>query len=165
MSYDFTPLFRSAIGFDRLARVAGNAANAQAMPSYPPYNIEKTAETDYALTMALAGFGPEDVEVLQEDNTLVIRGRVPEGNREREWLHRGIATRAFERRFALADHTEIDQAELRNGLLTIVVRQVVPEAARPRRIPIVTGPAGAVMTPAAMGAESSRCQVGAPHAA
>jgi len=165
MSYDFTPLFRSAIGFDRLARVAGNAANAQAMPSYPPYNIEKTAETDYALTMALAGFGPEDVEVLQEDNTLVIRGRVPESNREREWLHRGIATRAFERRFVLADHTEIDQAELRNGLLTIVVRQVVPEAARPRRIPIVTGPAGGVMSPAAMGAESSRCQAGAPHAA
>lgn len=139
MTYDFTPLFRSAIGFDRLARMAGNAANAQAMPSYPPYNIEKTAETDYALTMALAGFGPDDVEVLQEDNTLVIRGSVPENTRDREWLHRGIATRAFERRFVLADHTEIDQAELQNGLLTIVVRQVVPEAVRPRRIPIVTG--------------------------
>lgn len=140
MTYDFTPLFRTAIGFDRLARIAGNAANAQATPSYPPYNIEKTGEFDYALTMALAGFGPEDVEILQEENTLVVRGGVPESGRQREWLHRGIATRAFERRFVLADHTEIDSAELRNGLLTIVLRQVVPEAARPRRIPITTGP-------------------------
>ncbi|EHH68443.1 Hsp20 family protein [Gluconobacter morbifer] len=139
MTYDFTPLFRSAIGFDRLARMAGNAANAQAVPSYPPYNIEKTGDADYALTMALAGFAPENVEVLQEDNTLVIRGNVPDGNRNRDWLHRGIATRAFERRFVLADHTEIDHAELQNGLLTIAVRQVVPESATSRRIPIQTG--------------------------
>lgn len=136
MTYDFTPLFRSAIGFDRLATMAGNVANAQALPSYPPYNIEKTGETNYVLTMALAGFHPEDVDVIQEENTLVVRGRVPENSRDREWLHRGIATRAFERRFVLADHTEIEQAELVNGLLAIAVRQVIPEAARPRRIPV-----------------------------
>ncbi len=139
MTYDFTPLFRSAIGFDRLAAMAGNIANAQALPSYPPYNIEKTAETDYVLTMALAGFRPEDVDVVQEDNTLVVRGSVPENSRDRDWLHRGIATRAFERRFVLADHTEIDRADLMNGLLSIAVRQVVPVAARPRRIPVYTG--------------------------
>ncbi|GBR71076.1 Hsp20 family protein [Gluconobacter kanchanaburiensis] len=136
MTYDFTPLFRSAIGFDRLATMAGNVANAQALPSYPPYNIEKTGETNYVLTMALAGFHPEDVDVIQEENTLVVKGRVPENSRDREWLHRGIATRAFERRFVLADHTEIERAELVNGLLAIAVRQVIPEAARPRRIPV-----------------------------
>ncbi|MFT8402412.1 MAG: Hsp20 family protein [Gluconobacter potus] len=138
MTYDFTPLFRSAIGFDRLATMAGNVANAQALPSYPPYNIEKTGETNYVLTMALAGFRPEDVDVVQEDNTLVVRGSVPENTRDREWLHRGIATRAFERRFVLADHTEIDRADLVNGLLSIAIRQLVPEAARPRRIPVRT---------------------------
>ncbi|QDH17888.1 Hsp20 family protein [Swingsia samuiensis] len=138
MGYDFTPLFRSAIGFDRLAHVAGKAANAQAIPSYPPYNIEKTAETEYALTMALAGFSPDEVEVLQENNTLVIRGNITEAARAREWLYRGIATRAFERRFVLADHIEIEKAELLNGLLTIIVKQVLPEAIKPRRIPIIT---------------------------
>nr|WP_249199629.1 Hsp20 family protein [Gluconobacter sp. Dm-62] len=142
-------MFRSAIGFDRLATIAGNVANAQAIPSYPPYNIEKTGETDYVLTMALAGFKPEDVDVVQENNTLVVRGSVPENTRDRDWLHRGIATRAFERRFMLADHTEIDQADLVNGLLSIVVRQVVPEASRPRHIPVRNGtghaaPSGAV---------------------
>ncbi|MBF0861313.1 Hsp20 family protein [Gluconobacter kanchanaburiensis] len=116
--------------------MAGNVANAQALPSYPPYNIEKTGETNYVLTMALAGFHPEDVDVIQEENTLVVKGRVPENSRDREWLHRGIATRAFERRFVLADHTEIERAELVNGLLAIAVRQVIPEAARPRRIPV-----------------------------
>ncbi|WP_346344260.1 Hsp20 family protein [Gluconobacter sphaericus] len=138
MTYDFTPLFRSAIGFDRLATMAGNVANAQALPSYPPYNIEKTGETNYVLTMALAGFRPEDVDVVQEDNTLVVRGSVSDNSRDREWLHRGIATRAFERRFVLADHTEIDRADLVNGLLSIAIRQLVPEAARPRRIPVRT---------------------------
>ncbi|MBF0864599.1 Hsp20 family protein [Gluconobacter sp. R71646] len=118
--------------------MAGNVANAQALPSYPPYNIEKTGETNYVLTMALAGFRPEDVDVVQEDNTLVVRGSVPENTRDREWLHRGIATRAFERRFVLADHTEIDRADLVNGLLSIAIRQLVPEAARPRRIPVRT---------------------------
>lgn len=141
MNYDFSPLFRSAIGFDRLARLAGAAtANAQAASNYPPYNIEKTGDVDYVLTMALAGFEPENVDIVQENDTLVVRGRVAEDDRPRELLYRGIATRAFERRFALADHTEITRASLRNGLLSILVRQVVPEAARPRHIPISTGP-------------------------
>ncbi|MQR99340.1 Hsp20 family protein [Gluconobacter sp. AC10] len=118
--------------------MAGNVANAQALPSYPPYNIEKTGDTNYVLTMALAGFRPEDVDIVQENNTLVVRGSVSENSRDREWLHRGIATRAFERRFVLADHTEIDRADLINGLLSIAIRQLVPEAARPRRIPVRT---------------------------
>ncbi|MDF7674684.1 Hsp20 family protein [Acetobacteraceae bacterium ESL0709] len=136
MDYDFAPLFRSAIGFDRMVRLAGNAANAQSPSSYPPYNIEKTSETDYALTMALAGFRIDDVEITLEDNNLVIRGNTPETDRQRNWLYRGIATRAFERRFTLADHTEVEEARLENGLLVITIKRLIPEATQPRRIPI-----------------------------
>ncbi|QHI95534.1 Hsp20 family protein [Aristophania vespae] len=137
MDYDFAPLFRSAIGFDRMIRLAGNAANAQSPSSYPPYNIEKTNETDYALTMAIAGFSSDDLDITLEDNNLVIRGNIPENNKQHNWLYRGIATRAFERRFTLADHTEVEEACLENGLLTIKLRRLLPEATKPRRIPIL----------------------------
>ncbi|NVN01983.1 MULTISPECIES: Hsp20 family protein [Asaia] len=148
MSYDFAPLFRSAIGFDRLARLVDDAvSNAPANASYPPYNIEKAADDVYSVTMALAGFGPDDVEVYLADNQLIIKGSVPRHGRTGEILHRGIATRAFERRFALADHIEIAGAELLNGLLTITVRQVTPEALKPRRIPITLGTATLGATP------------------
>jgi len=147
MSYDFAPLFRSAIGFDRLARLVDDAvSNAPAHASYPPYNIEKASDDVYRVTMALAGFGPDDVEIYLADNQLIIKGSVPRHDRAGELLHRGIATRAFERRFALADHIEIAGAELINGLLTITVRQVTPEALKPRRIPISLGPAPATGT-------------------
>ena len=140
MSYDFAPLFRSAIGFDRLARLVDDAvSNAPAHASYPPYNIEKSAEDVYQVIMALAGFGPEDVEVYLAENQLIIKGHVPRKTTAGELLHRGIATRAFERRFALADHIEVNGAELVNGLLTVSVRQVTPEALKPRRIPISQG--------------------------
>ncbi|WP_336763346.1 Hsp20 family protein [Asaia sp. VD9] len=148
MSYDFAPLFRSAIGFDRLARLVDDAvSNAPAHASYPPYNIEKASDDVYRVTMALAGFGPDDVEIYLADNQLIIKGSVPRHDRAGELLHRGIATRAFERRFALADHIEIAGAELINGLLTITVRQVTPEALKPRRIPISLGPAPATSAP------------------
>ncbi|AQS86942.1 heat shock protein Hsp20 [Neoasaia chiangmaiensis NBRC 101099] len=139
MTYDFAPLFRTAIGFDRLARLVDTAANAPTVNGYPPYNIEKIGDSDYVLTMALAGFSPENVDVSLVDNTLIVKGAVPEATRRGEILHRGIASRAFERRFVLADHIEIRGAELSNGLLTIAIERVTPEALKPRRIPVTTG--------------------------
>ncbi|MBO1324043.1 Hsp20 family protein [Acetobacter sp. TBRC 12305] len=138
MTYDFAPLFRTAIGFDRLAQVMDTAARNTATPSYPPYDIAKTGNDSYALTMAVAGFGPEDIELVVQDNTLVVQGRVNTPQNEGEILHRGIARRAFERRFALADHVEVTGADMNNGLLRITVRQIMPEALKPRHISINT---------------------------
>ena len=142
MTYDFAPLFRSTIGFDRLARLVDTAAQAANTTTYPPYNIEKTGEDSYVLTMAVAGFGPDDIELTAQDNTLLVRGRVgaePKG----ELLHRGIAGRAFERRFALADHIAVESAELVHGLLHVALKRIVPEALKPRRIAIGNAAPGA----------------------
>jgi molecular chaperone IbpA len=138
-SFDFAPLFRTAIGFDRLARLMDSAAAAAEAPSYPPYNIEKTGEDSYRLTMAVAGFWPEDLEILVKENTLTVSGRVQEP-KHGEVLYRGIAGRAFERRFVLADHMVVEGADLQNGLLHVNLKRVVPEALKPRRIAINTGP-------------------------
>ncbi len=131
---DFAPLFRTAIGFDRLARQMDAAASVDA--SYPPYNIERTGEDSYRLTMAVAGFGPDDIELIAKDNTLVIAGRVANEAPKAELLYRGIAGRAFERRFVLADHIVVEGADLQNGLLHVGLKRVVPEALKPRRIAI-----------------------------
>ncbi|WP_019090522.1 Hsp20 family protein [Komagataeibacter europaeus] len=139
MAYDFAPLFRSAIGFDRLAQLVDTAAQNPVGSSYPPYNIEKLSDAQYTLTMAVAGFGPDDIELTVQDNTLIVSGRVSDGTQDREMLYRGIATRAFERRFVLADHVVVEKADLTNGLLRIAVRHIVPEALKPRRIPISSG--------------------------
>ncbi|UYH51802.1 Hsp20 family protein [Candidatus Kirkpatrickella diaphorinae] len=137
MTYDFSPLMRTAIGFDRFARLMDNAANMAAPNnSYPPYNIDKQDADTYRLTMAVAGFGPADIDITLADNNLVIKGTPPARFTEGEVLHRGIAARAFERRFVLADHIEIGDAELVNGLLTVTIKRVVPEALAPRRIEI-----------------------------
>ncbi len=136
MTYDFAPLFRTAIGFDRLARLVDTAAEAAATPAYPPYNIEKTGDDAYRLTMAVAGFGPDDIELVVKDNTLFVSGRVTGEGEKAEVLYRGIAGRAFERRFVLADHIVVDGADLRNGLLFVGLKRVVPEALKPRRIAI-----------------------------
>jgi molecular chaperone IbpA len=133
-AFDFAPLFRTAIGFDRFARLVDAAATADA--SYPPYNIEKTGEDTYRLTMAVAGFGPDDIEIVAKDNTLVVTGRTAQGERKAELLYRGIAGRPFERRFVLADHMVVDSADLQNGLLHVGLKHVVPEALKPRRVPI-----------------------------
>ncbi len=133
---DFAPLFRTAIGFDRLARLMDSAAATADGPTYPPYNIEKTGEDTYRLTMAVAGFRPEDLEVVVKENTLVVSGRVNQNAPKSETLYRGIAGRAFERRFVLADHIVVEGAELQNGLLHVTVKRVVPEALKPRRIAI-----------------------------
>ena len=133
---DFSPLFRTAIGFDRLARLVDTARTAEAAPSYPPYNIERTADDAYTLTMAVAGFGQDDIEITAQDNVLLISGRAPQPQEETRFLHRGIAGRAFERRFVLADHIRVEGADLANGLLHVALRREVPEALKPRRIAI-----------------------------
>ncbi len=139
-TYDFAPLFRTAIGFDRLARLADSAAASAEATSYPPYNIEKTGDDTYRLTMAVAGFREEDLELTVKENTLLISGRVGQENGKAELLYRGIAGRAFERRFVLADHIVVEGAELKNGLLHVGLKRVVPEALKPRRIAIGNAP-------------------------
>ena len=136
MTLDFAPLFRTAIGFDRLARLMDTATAAAEAPSYPPYNIEKTGEDSYRLTMAIAGFRPEELDLVVKDNTLVISGKVAAEGQKGDMLYRGIAGRAFERRFVLADHIVVEGADLQNGLLHVGLKRVVPEALKPRRIAI-----------------------------
>lgn len=133
--FDFAPLFRTAIGFDRLAQLMDSVSSEG--PAYPPYNIEKTGEDSYRLTMAVAGFAPSDLEVTTQDNTLLITGRAMNGGQS-EILYRGIAGRAFERRFVLADHMVVEGAELANGLLHVGLKRIVPEQLKPRRIAIGT---------------------------
>ncbi len=133
---DFAPLFRTAIGFDRLARLVDNAAAASEAQTYPPYNIEKTGDETYRLTMAVAGFRPQEIDLTVQDNTLFITGRVQDEGQRAEILYRGIAARAFERRFVLADHIVVEGADLQHGLLHVGLRRVVPESLKPRKIAI-----------------------------
>ena len=133
---DFAPLFRTAIGFDRLARLVDTAASGQEAQSYPPYNIEKVGDDSYRLTMAVAGFRPEDLDITVKDNTLFVAGRVANEGQRAEILYRGIAGRAFERRFVLADHIVVEGADVLNGLLHVGLKRVVPEALKPRKIAI-----------------------------
>ena len=139
-AFDFAPLFRTAIGFDRLARMVDSTLASDV--SYPPYNIEKTGEDSYRLTMAVAGFGPDDIEITAKDNTLLVSGRAGNEATKSEVLYRGIAGRAFERRFVLADHIVVEGADLQNGLLHVGLKRVVPEALKPRRI-VIAGQSGA----------------------
>jgi molecular chaperone IbpA len=141
---DFAPLFRTAIGFDRLARLVDTAAAGQDAQTYPPYNIEKTGEDTYRLTMAVAGFRPEDLDLIVKDNTLFVSGRVSADAKKTEILYRGIAGRAFERRFVLADHIVVDGADVQNGLLHVGLKRVVPEALKPRKIVIGGAASGAI---------------------
>jgi len=136
---DFAPLFRTAIGFDRLARLVDNAASASEAQTYPPYNIEKTGEDTYRLTMAVAGFKPEELDMTVQDNTLIVTGRVKEEGSRAEVLYRGIAARAFERRFVLADHIVVEGADLQHGLLHVGLKRIVPEALKPRKVTIGGG--------------------------
>jgi len=137
---DFSPLLRTAIGFDRFARLLDGARVQSEAPAYPPYNIEATGEDSYVLTMAVAGFGPDDIEMVVREDTLHITGKAPQPEGEvRRYVHRGIAGRAFERRFALADHLVVQGARIENGLLHVALKREVPEALKPRRIAIQTG--------------------------
>ena len=136
---NLSPLFRTAIGFDRLAQLIDSATSAPDV-SYPPYNIARISDDTYRLTMAVAGFGPDDIEIVVKDNGLQVSGRVASDQPHAELLYRGIAGRAFERRFVLADHMVVDGADLSNGLLHINLKRVVPEALKPRRITVNATP-------------------------
>ncbi|MEQ8966710.1 MAG: Hsp20 family protein [Azospirillaceae bacterium] len=136
-TYDLSPLFRSTVGFDRMSRVLDAALNAdENAVGYPPYNIEKTGEDTYRIVMAVAGFGEDDLEIVSNENTVVIKGRARQDEDGVTYLHRGIAGRAFERRFQLADYVNVQGAELKNGLLFIELKREVPEALKPRTIAI-----------------------------
>ena len=136
-SFDFAPLYRATVGFDRVADLMDRVLSADvAQPTYPPYNIEKTAEDAYRISIAVAGFTPEELSVEVKDGHLHVAARKAESDGERTWLHRGIATRAFERRFALADHVKVTGASHEHGMLHIDLAREIPEAARPRRIEI-----------------------------
>ncbi len=134
---DFAPLYRATVGFDRIADLMDRVlSNDVAQPTYPPYNIEKTAENAYRISIAVAGFAPEELSVEVRDANLHVSARKSTDEAERSYLHRGIATRAFERRFALADHVRVAGAVHENGMLHIDLVREVPEAMKPRRIEI-----------------------------
>ena len=138
MRFDFTPLSRSTVGFDRLFDTLGQFAQVDAGQSYPPYNIERTSENRYRVTVAVAGFGEKDLNVEVKDNVLTIAGKHEDTQKGdgKNVLYQGIAGRAFERRFQLADHVEVRGAKLENGLLHVELEQIVPEEKKPRRIQI-----------------------------
>lgn len=136
-SYDLTPLMRSTVGFDRMASLLDSFARADDHgSSYPPYNIEKLGENDYRITMAVAGFDEDELNIVTQGTTLVVSGRAREEDDSVKYLYRGIARRAFERRFELAEHIEVKGARLDNGMLHIELRREVPESLKPRTIAI-----------------------------
>ena len=137
-TYDFSPLYRSAIGFDRLAEMFDSAQRADAQSSYPPYNIVLTGEDKYQITMAVAGFGQDEIDIETVNDTLKIVGRKRAETEQASanFLHRGIAARDFEQRFQLANHIKVVGAHLENGLLNIDLVREVPEALKPRKIEI-----------------------------
>ena len=138
-SYDFTPLYRSTIGFDRLFDLLDQAGRGDASPNWPPYNVERLSEDDYRITMALASFSPDEIELVQKENTLFVAGhKGAEQQQGTELLHRGIATRPFRQTFSLAEHVRVVEARFEHGLLTIELKREVPEALKPRRIEIAT---------------------------
>jgi molecular chaperone IbpA len=137
MRYDLSPLYRSTVGFDSLASMLDQIASSDEEPdNYPPYNIERLTENEYRITTAVAGFGKEDVKIEVKENTLSIRGEKREADKERTFLHRGIASRAFERRFQLADHVEVRGADVKDGLLSVDLEREVPERLKSRTIEI-----------------------------
>ena len=140
--FDLAPLYRSTVGFDRLFSLLDSVAGDAASPGYPPYNIERTDENAYRITVAVAGFGEADLNIEVKENSLTVRGEKAAEDKKSEVLHQGIAARAFERRFQLADHVQVTGASLENGLLHVDLVREVPEAKKPRSIPIgKSGPA------------------------
>ncbi|MBF0471286.1 MAG: Hsp20 family protein [Gammaproteobacteria bacterium] len=154
-TFDFTPLFRSAVGFDHLASMLENAQR-QDNSGYPPYNIELTGEDHYRITLAVAGFTEDDLEIESHESTLTISSRKApvEEEKKQRYLHRGIATRSFERKFQLADYVRVSGARLEHGLLHIDLVREVPEAAKPRKIAI--GSAGSSAQKSVIEGEKSK---------
>jgi molecular chaperone IbpA len=135
---DFTPLYRSVVGFDRLADLLSSAAT-EAESNYPPYNIERTDENAFRIEIGVAGFRTEDLEIELKENLLTVRGRKVANDQARRYIHRGLAERNFERRFQLADYVIVTGAELADGLLSIELKRELPETLRARQIQITTG--------------------------
>jgi len=131
-TYDFAPLFRSTVGFDRLFDMLDNSAR----PDWPPYNIERKGQNEYRISMAIAGFGPSEIELTQHGNTLVVSGQKKAEQDHQEMLHQGLAFRNFKQTFNLADHLKVTGANLEHGLLSIELTREVPEQLKPRRIEI-----------------------------
>lgn len=139
-SFDFAPLYRSSVGFDQIANMMDRVQSADgSKASYPPYNIEKTAEDTYRISIAVAGFSDEDMGIEVKENALIVTARKADEVDEKTYLHRGIATRAFERRFHLADHVRVTGASHADGMLHIDLEREIPEALKPRRIEIANG--------------------------
>ena len=132
--FDFTPYRRSTVGFDRLFDLLENQARGQGGDNYPPFNIERRDEDRYRITLAVAGFRPDDIDITAQQNLLVVQGKKRDENVAGEMLHLGIANRGFERRFELADYVRVDQAELADGLLVIDLVREIPEAMKPKKI-------------------------------
>ncbi|MEM9395035.1 MAG: Hsp20 family protein [Pseudomonadota bacterium] len=145
-NFDLAPLYRATVGFDRFADLVDTALRADAgnQPSYPPFNIEKTADDAYLISIAAAGFREEDLNIEVRENALIVSAKKTETEENRTYLHRGIANRAFERRFHLADHVRVSGAKLENGMLGIELVREIPEALKPRRIEI-SGPTSKVV--------------------
>ena len=145
---DFTPLYRSAVGFDRLARQLESAARTSQENGWPPYNIETTGENEYRIEIAVAGFKPDELTIEAKENQLTVTGRKTandDASASRTYLHRGLAERDFERRFQLADYVVVSGASLDNGLLAISLKRELPEALKPRRIEIATSTSSAAL--------------------
>ena len=137
-TFDISPLYRSTVGFDRLFDMLDQTARVEPMTNWPPYNIEKAGDDQYRITMAVAGFSPDEIELTQHESTLLVVGQKKSSDEEKQYLHRGIATRAFKQTFNLADHVKVKGASLENGLLTVELVREVPEALKPRRVEIAT---------------------------
>ena len=138
--FDFGPLYRSTVGFDRLFQLLDSVGGVESEAStYPPYNIERKADNQYRITMAVAGFTKEELDIQVKEQSLTVKGEKKSDDKDRQFLHRGIATRAFERRFQLADHVEVTGADLQDGLLHIDLVRNVPERLKPRIVQIGGG--------------------------
>ena len=158
-TYDFSPLFRYSVGFDRLEKMLDSTARRQGQgPSYPPYNIESIDDNAYRISIAVAGFSETDLDISQAENTLIVKGNRSTNDDTVSYLHRGIANRSFERRFDLADHVKVTIANLDNGMLTIQLEREVPEALKPRQIEISKGSTAGIVDEAKklLGAEDKQ---------
>ena len=136
---DFSPLYRSVVGFDRLAALLDAAASSESASGYPPYNIERTDENTYRIEIAVAGFRPEELNIEVKENLVTVQGRKAANDEPRRFLHRGLAERNFERRFQLADYVVVTDAQIADGLLSISLKRELPEQLKPRQVPIKSG--------------------------
>jgi molecular chaperone IbpA len=137
-AFDFTPYRRSTVGFDRLFDMLENSSAGNGGENYPPFDLVKTGDNDYKIDLAVAGFKPDEIDITAQQNVLIVSGKKKEESEEKgnDFIYRGIATRSFERRFALADHIQVRGADMKDGLLSIELKREIPEAMKPRKIDI-----------------------------